>query len=252
MVLLPHQEKTWVFIKSRFAAGVKEILLNHKPRSGKSFICYYYLINEKPQNVLLLTQYPILNGQWKAEFENLRGHNYNIIISRDVDKIVLSKTQPNFVMISLQDAKGEDINKITDSELIEGLKKQKFSELNRLVKKWDLIIFDEVHKGKETFKTDKLLAGLKYDKLIGLTATATKNLLRGSFLIENIDRYTLVEENDYKIKYKDLYKNPKINHLLFNVDENLKKELEFFKKEEGFTFNKFLEVNNEELVIKTI
>jgi superfamily II DNA or RNA helicase len=250
LILLPHQEKTWMFIKEKFTAGVKEILLNHKPRSGKSFICYYYLINEKPQNVLLLTQYPILNGQWKAEFENLRGHNYNIIISRDVDKIVLSKTQPNFVMISLQDAKGEDVDKISDNELVEGLKKQKFSELKRLVKKWDLIIFDEVHKGKETFKTDKLLAGLKYDRLIGLTATATKNLLRGSFLIENIDRYTLVEENEYKIKYPTLYKNPKINHLHFNVDENLKKELEFFKKEEGFTFNKFLEVNNEELVYK--
>lgn len=237
--LFPHQLKTKKIITDKFDAGVKEILLNHKPRSGKSFICYDYIINNQPNNVLLLTQYPILNEQWKYEFKNLRGHDYNIIISRDVDKIILDKDKPNFVMISLQDAKGSGD---TDAEIVEGLMKQKFSEIIKT--NWDLIIFDEVHKGKETAKTDKLLSGLNYDKLIGLTATATKNILRGSFTLDNIDRYTLTEENEYKKLYPDIYKNPSINHLLFNVDEEVKKEMEFFKTDDGFTFNKFFEVRD--------
>lgn len=243
--LLPHQIKSYLFILDRFSKGVKDVLLNHKPRAGKSFICYHYMIDKKPQNVLLLTQYPILNGQWKSEFENLRDHDYNIINAREVKKVELSKDRPNLVMISLQDAKGDDLN---DSEIVEGLKKQKFSQLKKV--DWDLLIFDEVHKGKETEKTDKLLSGLNYKNLLGLSATATKNLLRGSFELENVDRYTLTEENEYKKLYPEIYKNPSINNYLFNIDDNVKKTMKYFEKEEGFTFSKFFEVENNSLVYK--
>lgn len=232
LTLMPHQIEAYDFILDKFNS-YKEVLLNHKPRSGKSFIAYYYMMMQKPQNVLLLTQFPILNGQWEKEYENLRGHNFNTINVRKLNgkKVVLDKTRPNLVMISLQDAKGEDKNDI-DKEMIEGLKKLKFSELAK--ETWDLIIFDEIHKGKETPKTDELLSKLKYKKLLGLSATPTKNLLRGTFTLDNTHRYTLAEENDYSLKYPDIYKMPKINHCLFNIDENVKKTMEYFNAEEGF------------------
>ena len=177
LILYPHQNEAINFIDKVFKDGKNSVLLAFKPRSGKSFITYRYMINEKPKNVIIFTNYPALNHQWKSEFERLRGHDYNIIISREVNgEIRLHETRPNLVMISLQDAKGGDNS---DEVISEGLKKQKFNKLTNI--DWDLVIFDEIHKGKETKKTDKLLNGLKYKKLIGLSATPTKNLLRGTF-----------------------------------------------------------------------
>jgi len=111
-------------------------------------------------------------------------------------------------MLSLQDAKGENID---DSEIVTFLKKHKFNEIREI--NWDLIIFDEIHKGKETPKTDKLLSNLKYKKLIGLSATPTKNLVRGSFNLSNTHVYGLHDEYTYQEKYPTEYgvKNPKIN-----------------------------------------
>jgi len=241
LTLLPHQVVARDFILHKFLT-YDSVLLNHKPRSGKSFIAYDYMIEQRPQNVLLLTQFPILNGQWENEFQGLRNHNYNIVNVRKLNgkKVILDLEKPNFVMTSLQDAKGEDKN-LSDQEILDGLKKNKFSELQKIV--WDLIIFDEIHKGKETPKTDELLNGLKYKKFLGLSATPTKNLLRGTFTLDNTHRYTLAEENDYCIKYPGKYKMPKINHCLFNIDENVKKTMEYFNTEEGFSFGKFSAVD---------
>ena len=150
-------------------------------------------------------------------------------------------------MISLQDAKGDD-KILSDEEIFDGLKKAKFSEVQKEI--WDLIIFDEIHKGKETPKTDKLLSGLNYVKLLGLSATPTKNLLRGTFTLDNTHRYTLAEEKEYGIKYPQIYKNPKINHCLFNISDDVKKTMEYYKSEEGFTFSKFSSVKDGKLVYR--
>lgn len=246
--LLPHQKDAYKFMMEKFGLGYKEVLLNHKPRSGKSFICYHYMI-ENPQDVLLFTNFPIVNGQWKSEFEMLRDHDYNIINVRELNgqDVVLDKNRPNFVLISLQDGKGDD-KEITDNEIVIGLKKSKFENLKK--HHWGTIIFDEVHKGKETSKTDKLLEGLIYDRLIGLSATPTKNLLRGTFSINNTHRYTLIDELKYKKLYPDIYKNPTIKNYLFNIDDKVRETMIFFEENENLTFSKFLEVSNNDLVYK--
>ena len=248
LVLYPHQKEAYEFIIDRFNKGFTNVLLNHKPRSGKSFICYHYMI-ENPQNILLFTQFPILNGQWKSEFEMLRGHDYNIINVRELEgkKVILDKTKPNFVLISLQDGKGVDTD-VSDNEIVAGLNKSKFSQIKKV--QWGTIIFDEIHKGKETPKTDKLLNGLRYDKLIGLSATPTKNILRGTFNLDNTHRYTLVDEKKYKRLYPSIYKNPDIIFNLFNIDDNVKKTMKYFEENENHTFAKFMEVSNGDLVYK--
>lgn len=243
LTLHPHQYEAYNFIKQKWDDGETNVLLSHKPRSGKTFITYNYLINDKPKNVLLLTQYPSLNKQWEKDFKYLRGHEYNIIISGDVDKVVLDDNRENFVMISLQDAKGSDM---TDCEVVDGLKKQKFNHLKKV--KWDLIVFDEIHKGKETIKTDKLLNSLKYCKLLGLSATPTKNILRGTFKKENIHRYDLKDEQLLNKTIPEIYNNPKISYHLFDVGNQIVSDMEYFTKEEGFTFNKFSKVEDGRLV----
>lgn len=247
LITQPHQLDGYNWMMNLFNKGYKEVLFNWKPRTGKSFLCYHYMI-ENPQDVLLFTNFPILNGQWKSEFEMLRKHNYNIINVRELNgkKVILDKDKPNFVLISLQDGKGTD--EVSDDEIVIGLMKFKFSELKNI--NWGTIIFDEIHKGKETPKTDKLLNGLKYDRLIGLSATPTKNILRGSFNIDNTHRYNLVDEQKMKRLYPDIYKNPTIENYLFNIDDDVKQTMKYFEEGENLTFNKLMEIKDNDLVYK--
>lgn len=246
IILRPHQKdaKEWA-LKMFNETDVKHILFNHKPRSGKSFLMYDFMVNNPYgiKNVLLLTQYPILNEQWKSEFENIKGHNFNIVNVSAGDQVVMQEN--NLIMVSLQDAKGVTE---TDNDQVEFLKKQKFDNIRNI--EWDLLIFDEIHKGKETPKTDNLLNKLKYKKLIGLSATPTKNLLRGSFTKTNTHVYGLYDEYQYQEKYSKEYenKNPKINWMLYNIPHNVKKEFQYFDDEEQYTWSKMLSVEDGKLL----
>ncbi len=240
--LRPHQKDAKEWMLDIFNSGEDHLLLNHKPRSGKSFMMYDFMINNPYQikNVLLLTQYPIVNGQWKSEFENIRGHKFNIVNVSGGDKIKLD--EQNLIMLSLQDAKGEN-----DESQVEFLKKQKFDDIRNI--EWDLVIFDEIHKGKETPKTDKLLSSLKYKKLVGLSATPTKNLVRGTFTMSNTHIYGLYDEYKYQNEFPEEYgvKNPKINWLLYNIPDDVKSMFTHFNPDEQYTWRKLLKVENNKL-----
>jgi len=240
--LRPHQKDAKEWMLDIFNSGEDHLLLNHKPRSGKSFMMYDFMINNPYQikNVLLLTQYPIVNGQWKSEFENIRGHKFNIVNVSGGDKIKLD--EQNLIMLSLQDAKGEN-----DESQVEFLKKQKFDDIRNI--EWDLVIFDEIHKGKETPKTDKLLSSLKYKKLVGLSATPTKNLVRGTFTMFNTHIYGLYDEYKYQNEFPEEYgvKNPKINWLLYNIPDDVKSMFIHFNPDEQYTWRKLLKVENNKL-----
>lgn len=217
--LYPDQEHDYKKLKNLIGKGVTDILLNRKPRSGKTFIMYQYLIDYKPKNVLLFTNYPVLNKQWIEGANKIKGIDYDFInMSTDgiPSKKVLYDEKPNFVICSFQDSKQEGI-----------FTKAKFKELLKL--KWDAIIIDEVHCGKETDKTDKLLQKLEYDLLIGLSATPTRNLIRGSFLPENTITYGVIEENYYKKKHPHIYHLPNISFFLYHTPEDIKKEMKYFE-----------------------
>ena len=247
LILKPHQQEAYDFLISRFDMGVKNLLLNHKPRSGKSYITYKLLIKNSYnfRNVLLLTQYPILNTQWKRDFEKLKGHSYNILNFSDMDKdvpVVLDDVNPNLIMISLQDAKGND-KESNDEYIMNFLNKKKFNDIKNV--EFDLIIFDEIHKGKETDKTDFLLENLNYKRLLGLSATPSKNIIRGTFEKENIHVYDLIKEREYKSKYgTKIYDLPDIRFNLLDFGD-IKYELQYFKEEEYFTFSKFFRVDKD-------
>jgi len=238
--LMPHQEEAYKFICDKFDSGVKQVLLNHKPRSGKTFITYKYLLERKPKNVLLFTNFPVLNNQWIYEALKIKGMDYDFInMSKDeVDEVTLFDDRPNFVLCSFQDGKG--------GEEIFG--KKKFELLKKI--NWDLLIIDECHKAKETSKTDALLNKINFDKLLGLSATPTKNLVRGTFEKENIHVYNLVDEKRYKEMYPDIYTLPDISHWMYNVPDSVRKELKYYSEEEQFNWAKFSRVEDGRLVYK--
>ena len=260
LILMPHQGEEMTtfedgtaytgalkFIKDRFKSGSRYVLLNHKPRSGKTFISYQDLIDEDYKNVLLLTNYPVLNGQWKDGGSNIYGFDYDIInvCSETITKEIMFDERPNFVMISFQDAKGKSIASSSNIPML----KDKFKILRGI--KWDLIIVDECHRGKESELTDKLLGHLDYDRLLGLSATPTRNLLRGTFAPDDIHTYSISDEKRFKKLYPELYTLPDISFYLYNPSKTIKGLMQYYKDEEFFNWNKFFLVENCRLKYKT-
>ena len=232
---------TMDFIKKRLFDNLsRQILLNHKPRSGKTFIIYGYMIEYKPKNVLVLTNYPVLNNQWINEAQQIRDLNYNFINAsqNEINESIINNDNPNFVIISLQDGKG--------GEEIFG--KKKFDPIRNI--KWDLLVIDECHKGIITKKSEILLSKIHFDRMIGLSATPTKHLIIGTFSKEDIHTYNIVDEKKFKLKFPDIYKLPDISYCIYNPPQNIKNELKYYKDEDQFNWNKFLRVENGRLVYK--
>jgi len=242
--LMPHQLDAYNFICDRFDNGSRNVLLNHKPRSGKTYICYQLLKDKKYKNVLLFTNYPVLNGQWQSGALNIYGLDYDIInvCSDTITEKIMFDERPNFVMVSFQDAKG----KISDSDL--PMLKEKFKILRGI--KWDLIIVDECHRGKESELTDKLLGHLNYDRLLGLSATPTRNLLRGTFLPCDTHTYSISDEKKFKKLYPEIYTLPDISFYLYNPSKTIQSLMQYYKDEEFFNWNKFFQVEDGKLKYK--
>jgi superfamily II DNA or RNA helicase len=139
----------------------------------------------------------------------------------------------------LQDVKGGE-------EIFE---KEKFDLIKDI--EFDLLVIDEVHYGVETEKTQDFLNKIKYKRMLGLSATPTRNLLCGRFSKEQIHSYTLVEELKLKRLQPDVYPYTDINFLIWNLSNNEKLELKYFSEEEQFKFDKFFRIENDVFYYKS-
>lgn len=239
--LYPHQERSILNMIEIFKK-YKECLLNHKPRSGKTIITLYFIqkclneligkLNHK-QRVLILTSYPILNSQWIDVLEGFKGfQDYQIIEGSELDEVEIDENKHQIYFISLQDMKGNG----------EVFTKEKFDVIRDL--NFDLVVADEVHYGVETQRTEELLNLLNYDRFLGLSATPSKNLLSGRFQIDQIDTYSINDENEYKKTHPEIYgKYAKINYLMWELSEADRKELKSFSLEDQFTMRKLFSVS---------
>jgi len=234
--LKPHQIEANNKINQCFTDG-KLCLLAHKPRSGKTFTTIYNIKENGYKNVLILTSYPVLNFQWEETIDHSKGFSDTNVILGTTHKLVLSEKK-NIVLLSLQDVKGGE----------EVFEKEKFDSIKDI--EWDLVVIDEVHYGVETFKTEDFLNKIKYKRLLGLSATPTKNLLCGRFTPDQVHSYTLVEESKLKKQYPDLYNYADINWYLWSIIESERKELEYFSDEEQIKFDKLFRVESDQFYYK--
>ena len=239
MLLKSHQNEAIDKICSCFMSDHKRCLLNHKPRSGKTFITIEHIRRSNYKNVIILTSFPILNYQWEETFKDFKGFlNYNIITASGLSEIKLDSVKNNILLLSLQDAKGGD----------EIFSKEKFDLIKDI--DWDLMVIDEIHYGVETIKTTDLLTKIKHQRLLGLSATPTKNLIRGAFDKDQIHTYSLSDEMMLKKTNPSAYPYANINFYLWNLLEKEKNDLKYFSDEEQFTFEKFFRIENNEFYYK--
>jgi len=238
--LKPHQIESNTKINECFNSTDKRCLLAHKPRSGKTFTTIYNIKENNYKNVVILTSYPILNFQWEEVILGFKGFsNTEIIIGSGLDKIELNPDKNSIVLLSLQDVKGGE----------EVFEKEKFDLIKDI--EFDLLVIDEVHYGVETEKTQDFLNKIKYTRMLGLSATPTRNLLCGRFSKEQIHNYTLVEEVKLKKEYPELYPYADINFLIWNLSGSEKSELKYFSDEEQFKFDKFFRIEGDEFYYKS-
>lgn len=238
--LKPHQVQANNKINECFNSDNKRCLLAHKPRSGKTFTTIYNIKENNYKNVVILTSYPILNFQWEEVILGFKGFsNTEIIIGSGLDKIELNPDKNSIVLLSLQDVKGGE----------EVFDKEKFDLIKDI--EFDLLVIDEVHYGVETEKTQDFLNKIKYKRMLGLSATPTRNLLCGRFSKEQIHNYTLVEEVKLKKQYPDLYPYADINFHIWNLSNNEKSELKYFSDEEQFKFDKFFRIEGDNFYYKS-
>ena len=238
--LKPHQVGANTKINECFESDDKRCLLAHKPRSGKTFTTTYNIIQNNYKNVVILTSYPILNFQWEEVILGFKGFsNTEVIIGSGLDKIELNPDKNSIVLLSLQDVKGGE----------EVFEKEKFDLIKDI--KFDLLVIDEVHYGVETEKTQDFLNKIKYERILGLSATPTRNLLCGRFSKNQIHSYTLVEETKLKKLYPDLYPYADINFLIWNLSISERSELKYFSDEEQFNFDKFFRIEGDEFYYKS-
>lgn len=238
--LKPHQIEANTKINECFNSDDKRCLLAHKPRSGKTFTTIYNIKENNYKNVVILTSYPILNFQWEEVILGFKGFsNTEIIIGSGLSKIELNPDKNSIVLLSLQDVKGGE----------EVFEKEKFDLIKDI--EFDLLVIDEVHYGVETEKTQDFLNKIKYTRMLGLSATPTRNLLCGRFSKEQIHNYTLVEEVKLKKQYPELYPYADINFLIWNLSSSEKSELKYFSDEEQFKFDKFFRIEGDEFYYKS-
>jgi len=233
--LKPHQVEANDKINQCFKDD-KLCLLAHKPRSGKTFTTLYNIKQNNYTNVLILTSYPVLNFQWEETIDNSKGFSDTNVIVGSTQKLILK--EKNIVLLSLQDVKGGH----------EVFEKQKFDSIKDI--EWDLVVIDEVHYGVETFKTEDFLSKINYKRLLGLSATPTKNLLCGRFSPNQIHSYTLVEESILKKKYPELYPYADINWYLWTLIESERTYLKYFSDEEQIKFDKLFRIEDGQFYYK--
>jgi superfamily II DNA or RNA helicase len=238
--LKPHQIEANDKINECFNSDDKRCLLAHKPRSGKTFTTIYNIKENKYENVVILTSYPILNYQWSEIISGFKGFSdTEVIIGSELSKIELNPNKKSIILLSLQDVKGGE----------EVFNKEKFDLIRDI--EFDLLVIDEVHHGVETEKTRDFLNKIKYKRMLGLSATPTKNLLCGRFSKEQIHNYTLVQEVGLKNKYPELYPYADINFLIWNLSTSEKNELKYFTDEEQFKFDKLFRIEGDEFYYKS-
>lgn len=260
--LRPEQEdavnKTFAYAKSHEGG---EFLWNAKPRFGKTLATYDLARRLNAVNVLIVTNRPAIANSWFDDFQRFIAWQtkYLFVSTSDSLKDRPALTRSDFLnevsenedvrqiaFISLQDLKGA----ISFGGPYDKLKWVK--DLN-----WDLLVVDESHEGRDTFKTDIAFEQIKRKFTLNLSGTPFKALAADKFSDEQIYNWTYADEQKAKQEWpKDVEENnpyeklPCLNMFSYQMSQMITDEVNKGAEIDGknidyaFDLNEFFETND--------
>ena len=260
--LRPEQEdavnKTFAYAKSHEGG---EFLWNAKPRFGKTLATYDLARRLDAVNVLIVTNRPAIANSWFDDFQRFIAWQtkYLFVSTSDSlkDRPVLTRSDflnevsenedvRQIAFISLQDLKGA----ISFGGPYDKLKWVK--DLN-----WDLLVVDESHEGRDTFKTDIAFEQIKRKFTLNLSGTPFKALAADKFSDEQIYNWTYADEQKAKQEWpKDVEENnpyeklPCLNMFSYQMSQMITDEVNRGAEIDGknidyaFDLNEFFETND--------
>ena len=238
--------------------GRKEVLLNAKPRFGKTLTVYHYCKRENLKNILIVTNRPVIVTSWFNDYMKFLDTNTYKFVTKYKDDLdpeyCLSVKEWNELpnqedyklieFISLQDLKG---SKWFSKKGINKLKE----ESNR---EWDILIIDESHEGVETFKTEVAFNQIKRQRTIYLSGTPFKQVASDKFEKGSIFNWTYADEQekkanwDYDIDDVNPYEElPRMNLFTFRLTDMFAKpsDLDSSDVDKYFDLNDFFACNKD-------
>ncbi|WP_294891733.1 DEAD/DEAH box helicase [uncultured Lactobacillus sp.] len=260
--LRPEQEdavnKTLAYAKLHEGG---EFLWNAKPRFGKTLATYDLARRLDAVNVLIVTNRPAIANSWFDDFQKFIAWQtkYLFVSTSDSLKDRPALTRNDFLnevsenedarqiaFISLQDLKGA----ISFGGPYDKLKWVK--ELN-----WDLLVVDESHEGRDTFKTDIAFEQIKRKFTLNLSGTPFKALAADKFSAEQIYNWTYADEQKAKQEWpKNVEENnpyeklPRLNMFSYQMSQMITDEVNKGAEIDGenidyaFDLNEFFETND--------
>lgn len=238
-----------------------EFLWNAKPRFGKTLATYDLARKFNAVNVLIVTNRPAIANSWFDDFQKFIAWqtDYLFVSTADTlkDRPVLTRNAfldalnenekvRQIAFISLQDLKGA----ISFGGPYDKLKWVK--DLN-----WDLLVVDESHEGRDTFKTDIAFEQIKRKFTLNLSGTPFKALAEDKFSDDQIYNWTYTDEQKAKQNWpvdaeeNNPYENlPRLSMFSYQMSQMITDEVNKGAEIDGenidyaFDLNEFFETND--------
>lgn len=206
--VLREEQKAAVELAKAYmpAAEKKELLLNAKPRFGKTLTVYDYCKEINAHHILILTNRPVIATSWYNDYVKFIGVDSEYAFVSNCDSVknkpycatrkqytqdlINNKKKRCIEFVSLQDLKG--------SKWFGG----HFDKLKEVADiEWDILIVDESHEGVDTFKTNIAFKQIKRRETIYLSGTPFKQLANSRFSKDAIFNWTYAEEQEKKANW---------------------------------------------------
>ena len=226
-------------------------LWNAKPRFGKTLCVYDLMTKTSAENILIVTNRPVIANSWKQDYEKFIGSSngyYFVSSVKDLKNAMsyqdylknLSRNKKLIYFVSLQDLKG--------SKYFGGTY-DKLKEISEIL--WDILVIDEAHEGVETSKTDTAFGHIKRNFTLYLSGTPFKALASNKFSDEAIFNWTYADEQNKRENWNSDEDNPyetlpTLNLFTYRMSEIFQNEKNSGKF--NFDLNEFFAVKNEKFV----
>ncbi|MEG2938583.1 MAG: DEAD/DEAH box helicase family protein, partial [Vagococcus sp.] len=241
-----------------------EFLWNAKPRFGKTLTTYDLARKLNAEKVLVVTNRPAIANSWFDDFQKFIAWqtDYAFVSTSDSLKDRPVLTREDFVNQSLQKSGKQRMIAFISLQDLKGAISfgggyDKLKWVKDIPNGWDLLVVDESHEGRDTFKTDIAFDQIKSKFTLNLSGTPFKALAADKFSDDQIYNWTYANEQEAKQEWlvdseenNPYEKLPRLNMFSYQMSQMITDEVNKGAEINGknidyaFDLNEFFETND--------